>query len=402
MSSGLNLAIVVQRYGEGVVGGSEEHCRSIAQRLAEKHRVTVLTSRARDYVTWKPEFRAGQSKDGPVLVRRFNNRRRRKARWFEINEMMLSEDILPEEEEEWFRENGPRTPGLLEYLERHGDEFDAVFFWTFRYYPSYFGLPVVADRAILVPTAEDDPAIRLGSLREYFGLPKGCLFLTPEERDLVSARVDTLPPPSEVIGSGLHPAAGEPADAESILARFGIEGPYALYLGRVDLNKGCASMFWNYLKYVASTESPIPLVVAGRAVMEIPKSPHIRALGYVSDEERETLLNRARLLVMPSPYESLSIALLEAWNHSRPALVNGRCKVLRGQVVRANGGLYYDNPDEFVETLGYLVENPDTADQLGRQGLEYVEKSYRWPVVMKKVEDFLQQLVANGQKDQRV
>lgn len=401
MTSGLNLAIVVQRYGEGVVGGSEEHCRSIAQRLAEKHKVTVLTSRARDYVTWKPEFRAGQSKDGPVLVRRFNNRRRRKARWFEINEMMLSEDILPEEEEEWFRQSGPRTPGLLEYLERHGDEFDVVLFWTFRYFPSYFGLPVVADRAILVPTAEDDPAIRLVSLRKFFGLPRGFLFLTPEERDLVSGRVDTVPPPSEVIGSGLHPAASEPTDAESTLARLGIEGPYALYLGRVDPNKGCATMFWNYLKYVASTESPVPLVVAGRAVMEIPKSPHVQAVGYVSDEDRETLLNRARLLIMPSPYESLSIALLEAWNHSRPALVNGRCKVLRGQVVRANGGLYYDNPDEFVETLRYLVENPLTADQLGRQGLEYVERNYRWPVVMKKVEDFLQQIMADGMKDSR-
>ncbi len=396
MDKGLNLAVVVQRYGEGVVGGSEEHCRAIAERLAEKHRVTVLTSRARDYVSWKPECKAGESREGPVLVRRFSNRRRRRTRWFEINEMMLSEDILPEEEETWFRENGPRTPGLLEYLETHGGDYDAVFFWTYRYFPSYFGLPLVADRAILVPTAEDDPAIRLSSLRSFFALPRGYLFLTPEERDLVSGRVDGALAPSEVIGSGLDPVSEDVEDSAAILDRLGIEGAFALYIGRVDPNKGCAAMFWNYLRYLSATKSPIPLVVAGRSVMDIPQSSYIHALGYVSDEEREALLSRARLLIMPSPYESLSIALLEAWNHARPALVNGRCKVLKGQVRRANGGLYYENPDEFVETLSYLVENPETAQALGRQGLHYVEQNYRWPVVMQKVEDFLQQTVAGG------
>src|SRR4026208_1244865 len=49
---------------------------------------------------------------------------------------------------------------------------------------------------------------------------------------------------------------------------------------------------------------------------------------------------------MPSPFESLSMVLLAAWNHGLPALVNARCKVLRGQVERANGGLYYANTTE--------------------------------------------------------
>lgn len=394
MDRALQLAVVVQRYGEGVVGGSEEHCRAIAERLAEKHRVTVLTSRARDYVTWRPELAVGKSRDGRVEVHRFRNRRRRRARWFEINEMMLSEDIYPSEEDEWFRENGPRTPALLDYLRRHGTDFDLVLFWTYRYFPSFFGLPLVAERAILVPTAEDDPAVRLTKLGKFFSLPRGYLFLTPEERDLVAGRVDGDLPPWEIIGSGLEPAAPDSDSAADLLARRGVDGPFALYLGRVDLNKGCASMFWNYLRYASSAESPIPLVVAGRAVMEIPASPNIRALGFVSDSEREALLQRARVLIMPSPYESLSIALLEGWNHARPALVNGRCKVLKGQVQRANGGLYYENPDEFVATLRFLVEEPETAARLGRQGLEYVERNYRWPVVMQKVERFLQRMAS--------
>ncbi len=47
----------------------------------------------------------------------------------------------------------------------------------------------------------------------------------------------------------------------------------------------------------------------------------------------------ASVLLVPSPFESLSLVLLEAWNHAVPALVNGRCSVLKGQARRANGAL---------------------------------------------------------------
>jgi len=125
--------------------------------------------------------------------------------------------------------------------------------------------------------------------------------------------------------------------------------------------------------------------------MPIPEHPLVRPLGFVSEELRETLLTHARVLVMPSPFESLSMVLLEAWNHARPALVNARCKVLRGQVERADGGLYYGNAVEFVATLDYLIDHPAEARQLGRQGLAYVEGEYRWPTVMQKVEAVLRE-----------
>jgi glycosyltransferase involved in cell wall biosynthesis len=94
---------------------------------------------------------------------------------------------------------------------------------------------------------------------------------------------------------------------------------------------------------------------------------------------------------MPSPFESLSMVLLEAWNHGLPALVNARCKVLRGQVLRADGGLYYGSTTEFIAALDYLLERPEAARALGRQGLAYVDREYRWPIVMEKIERLLAQ-----------
>ena len=46
---------------------------------------------------------------------------------------------------------------------------------------------------------------------------------------------------------------------------------------------------------------------------------------------------------MPSYFESLSMVALEAWALGRPVVANGKCDVLRGQAVRSNAGLYYEN-----------------------------------------------------------
>ena len=62
--------------------------------------------------------------------------------------------------------------------------------------------------------------------------------------------------------------------------------------------------------------------------------------------------------------------------------MNGRCQVLKGQALRANGALYYHDYDEFARALEYLLGRPEIARELGRQGLDYVEREYRWPHVM--------------------
>jgi glycosyltransferase involved in cell wall biosynthesis len=73
----------------------------------------------------------------------------------------------------------------------------------------------------------------------------------------------------------------------------------------------------------------------------------------------------------------------------RPALVNGRCAVMRGQVQRARGGLYYSSYEEFAETLAWLLSHPREADALGRAGRAYYEANYSWPVIMAKYERLL-------------
>lgn len=382
----MRLAFVVQRYGASIAGGSEAHCRELAQRLGPAHDITVLTTCATDYLTWANALPAGVSTDGPVRVIRFPVRRpRRMKRFADISDEVFDGGAPRERQEEWFRENGPDAPGLLEYLSADRTTFDLVVFWTFRYAPSYFGVPIVQERAVLVPTAEDDPAITLEVLEEYFQKPRGYLFLTPEEEALVSARAGRRLEPAATIGVGLEPAI---AAGRGVLARYDIPSEYVLYLGRVDRNKGCQTLFEYFEDYAVSPDAAT-LVLAGPLTLQVPRHPRIKALGYVPDETRRALLTHARLLVVPSRYESLSIALLEAWNHAVPALVNRDCRVLRGQVERANGGVSYRSSSEFREGLEYLLCRPDARDAFGRQGLAYVDREYRWPIVLGRVESLL-------------
>jgi glycosyltransferase involved in cell wall biosynthesis len=348
----------------------------------------VLTTRARDYVTWANAYPEGHSRVNGVDVIRFPVRRPRRLKVFaDLSDEVFETRSGPDQQEAWFRENGPDVPALLDHLRGRGADYDLVLFWSYRYYTSYFGLPLVAQRAVLVPTAEEDPAIGLDVLEHYFQKPAGFLFLTPEEEALVSRRAGRPLVPAAIIGSGLEPAPPRPG--RTTLDALGLPATFVLYVGRIDRNKGCQTLFEYFIEHADEGGADTTLVLAGPAKIPVPAHPRIRALGFVDEAVRDALLAHARALVVPSPYESLSIALLEAWNHGVPALVNGDCRVLQGQVRRANGGLYYRSAKEFSAALTWLLACEDEARTLGAQGLTYVNREYRWPIVMERTERLL-------------
>lgn len=390
----MKLACVVHRYGIDIAGGSEAHCRHVAEHLATRHDVTILTTTARDHISWRNEHAPGSTTVGPLRVERFPVVRQRSLhRFADASELAFSGVATEHDQEDWFRENGPDSPELVEYLRTRGREYDAVLCWAFRYAEVYFGLPHIADRAILVPTAEDDPVIRMSVLAPFFSLPAGYIFLTPEEQELVE-RQTTLKVPSCVIGSGLDPVD----TARSVnLRALGVREPFVLYLGRIDPNKGCADLLQHFMRFTAEHPGSVQLVMAGPASMPLPEHPDVRYLGFVDGPTRDSLLSQAVLLAMPSRYESLSLVLLEAWNHALAAIVNGNCAVLKGQALRSNGALYYRNYDEFARCLNLLLDRRDVARELGQQGLAYVNREYRWPTVLEKIDALLTTVTKNRQ-----
>jgi glycosyltransferase involved in cell wall biosynthesis len=391
----VKVAFVVQRYGTEIVGGAELHCRWVAEHLAERHEVEVLTTTATDYLTWRNTLEAGRSEVNGVSVRRFPVARERDIERFDpvANKVCFSEHT-DEEERRWAEEHGPVCPGLLAYLREHEREYDALIFFSYRYWTTYFGLQVAPHKSILVPTAEHDRVLYLRLFRPFYRLPAAIAFNSPEERILIERITGNENLPGEVVGTGINRPSAVPV--EEVAPRLDLLGDYLVYVGRIEPEKGCAVMIDHFLRWQRETRANVTLALFGRSTMSFSENAHVRLMGVVPDGEKLAAIARSRALVMPSRHESLSMVVLEAWMMGRPVLVNGDCEVLRGQVLRADGGLYYRRYEEFAAALDLLMGEPALADRLGRQGGEYFEENYAWERIVEKYERLLAMATRGG------
>jgi glycosyltransferase involved in cell wall biosynthesis len=379
----VKIAVVVQRYGAEINGGAELHARYVAERLSRHATVEVLTTCAKDYISWKNEWPAGEETIRKVKVRRFPVSRprdtddfgRRSAAVFDHTHS-LSDELS------WLDSEGPRSPALISHLKKVANDFDFFLFFSARYYHAWHGARAVPGKAILVPTAERDAAVGLSMFGPLFRGVRAIMYNSLEERALIQGVSANQAVPGVVVGVGSE--IPERTQPWKFRKKFNLKRPFAIYIGRIDENKGCKTMFEYFDRYTREFPRGLDLVLVGNAVLKVPTHPRIRALGFLSDEDKFDALAAADLLIMPSPYESLSMVALEAWALGKPVLANGACDVLRGQVVRSNGGLYYDSYDEFAESMFALEGSGPIGAILGRQGREFFRRHYTWPVIEKK------------------
>ena len=387
----MKLAIVVQRYGLEISGGAELHARYIAEHLSKHADVRVLATCARDYVTWRNELPAGRDTVNGVPVERFPVARERDPHGFGTHSArVFRSNHSVNDELRWLDSQGPLSPALVAAVRRLPRDVDYVVFFSVRYYQSFHGARSVADRAVLVPTAERDPVLGLAIFRSVFRGVRGIMYNSFEERAVIQALAANHHIPGVVVGVGSE----IPRDVDPIRFRrkFGIESPFVIYVGRIDENKGCPELFDYFTRYVAGVSRPLLLVLIGTAVSEIPQHARILHLGHISDQDKFDAMAAADVLVMPSHYESLSMVVLEAWALGRPVLANARCDVLLGQCLRSNAGLYYEDSIEFAAALDRILADPPLAARLGANGRDYYQRHYAWPVIERKYMDMFGRL----------
>jgi glycosyltransferase involved in cell wall biosynthesis len=387
----VKLAVAVQRYGADINGGAELHARYIAERLSRHADVEVVTTCARDYVTWRNELPPGTEHVNGVAVRRFPVKHERVPRDFgRHSERVFNQPHSVRDELAWLESEGPASPAMVDYLTR--TPFDYVILFSYRYYHAWHGARRLAGRSVLVPTAERDPAIALEIFRPVFRGVRAVMYNSPEEQAMIQAVAGNAAVPGVVVGVGSD--VPERCDPARFRRKFGVTRPFAIYIGRIDENKGCKELFEHYQRYAAVFPRGVDLVLVGSAKMPIPAHPRIHHLGFLSDEDKFDALAASDLLIMPSYFESLSMVALEAWALGRPVLANGRCDVLKGQCIRSNAGLYYERFEEFVEAMYALESNGPLHAKLGQNGRDYFRRHYAWPVIERKYMDMLQRLQA--------
>src|SRR3954469_22590923 len=110
----MKIAVVVQRYGADINGGAELHARYIAEHLARHAEVRVLTTCARDYVTWRNELPAGHDTVNGIPVERFRVRRERDTQDFGRRSARVFTTVHSLQDElAWLASEGPACPALV-------------------------------------------------------------------------------------------------------------------------------------------------------------------------------------------------------------------------------------------------------------------------------------------------
>lgn len=403
------------RYGNEVNGGAELLCRLITERMSRHWDVEVLTTCALDYMSWRNEYPPGIESLNGVTVRRFPNDAERivsrfnrcyefLAKRYKWRRLLTSQIEVAFDyvlglvfwrwvERLWMYLQGPRSSALTRFLAENRTMYDACIFFTYCYATTYDNIPLVRDKAFILPAAHDDPCFYFDLFKRPFKLARGLIYSTPEERALVERRfpfVSKLPHCISGIGVDAPPVS----DPDSFRRKFGINGPYIIYVGRIEPAKGCVELFDFFQRYVSDTGGTLQLVLMGKAMMNIPAHPRILPLGFVSETDKYDGLSGAECLIMPSPYESLSIVLLEAWMSNIPVLVTAACRVLKAQTTRADGGLSYSSYDEFKAGLNTIISDRDRAKIMATSGRAYTEKTYTWS----KIENDYLSLITKSEK----
>jgi glycosyltransferase involved in cell wall biosynthesis len=384
-----SVAIVVQRYGANILGGAEAHARQIAERLVSAFGwdVHVYTTTAEDYLSWSRHYPPGCEILGGVTVHRFDVAMSRHMGLFKVFTHLLS--LVPERarsgslaarlrrfaEYVWLVLQGPYCPSLIAGLRRDARAYQRVFFFTYLYYPTVVGVPLLRDKAVLIPTSHDEAPFHWDICRGAFSGAPLIFANTQAEKELIQANLPAAADPRIVtVGLGVDRARSSPQAAGSAW-KHELPRRYVLYLGRISLGKGVGDLLSDFQMYLQTADSNLGLVLAGirEADVPAPADSRIRMLGFVSDEQKDSLLENAACLVNPSPLESLSMVVLEALAAGIPILVNGRCDVLRAYAdTLPSVFAYFDGPG-FAEQLAKI-----SSIDWQRQSKSCLEESRQW------------------------
>jgi len=379
----MKVAFVVQRYGREVMGGSELHCRLLAERLADRgYDCTVYTTTARDYVTWENVYPEGETILNGVVIRRYPVERPRDIASFnKFSDWIFFNPHTREDELRWMDEQGPFSPELVEAVRAAEDEHDRFVFMTYLYYNTYWGLQTIKKPKILVPTAHDEPALYLGIMKEVFDRPAAFMFNTEAEKAMLGRYFSFAGKYQETVGVGTDIPEGPMATPFD--AAYADLEPYLLYAGRIEPGKGCAELFDAFLR-VSPRLPELNLVLVGNLLMPLPAHPRLHYRGFVSPEEKNAAMARAAATIHPSRLESLCMAALESMAAKTPILVQAATDPLKQHCLAGNGGLFYANAEEFGLAAEILVRDRRLRAILGRNGRDYVRRNYSWDRVLEK------------------
>lgn len=162
---------------------------------------------------------------------------------------------------------------------------------------------------------------------------------------------------------------------------------YVFSVGRMVKEKGFETII-EAAKIAKEKGMTIYFIIAGKGPMleryrkmvtEQELNHYITFIGYISEIERNSLLQRCEVTVFPSLYEPFGIVALEAMILARPTIVSNTGG-LKGIVNHKQTGLLMipGDANSLLENIKWLQQNPQEGIEMGKKSRQMVVSLYGW------------------------
>lgn len=390
------IGFVTPWYGKNIPGGAEMELRGIVSHLQEAGvELEVLATCVKEFGSdWNVDYyKPGTEEVDNITVRRFPVRKRDTEAFDTVNYKLMNHLTVTPEEEEIFLREMVNSSALYQFMKERRNDYDLFVFIPYMFGTTYYGLQVCPQKSVLISCFHDESYIYLKSFKKLFGRIKGIIFLSEPEQKLANKVFDLSNVRQEVLGAGVDSEyTGHPEDFRK---KYKADYPFLMYAGRKDSGKNVHTLIACFREYKKRNHNDLKLLLFGGGQIEIPKdaADDIKDMGYVPIQDKFDAYAAATLLCQPSKNESFSLVIMESWLCMRPVLVHGGCPVTKNFAVESKGGLYFNNYYEFEGCVNYYLQHKDTADQMGKNGHDYVTQHFVWPVIVRRYTEFLKQCI---------
>jgi glycogen(starch) synthase len=228
---------------------------------------------------------------------------------------------------------------------------------------------------------------------------------TVEEERLVREVLPVLPPVVRIPPG--HTPLPPPAADDAMRRALGLDGPYALFVGRLASNKGLEGLVDAFVP-LSRHYPTATLVLVGEdggmrarveaRIRERGLTGRVRLTGHLVDEAVLSAAFRgARFVVLPSEYEAFGLVLLEALGHGR-CVIASRVGGIPEVLDDGKAGCLVPPGDvpALGEAMLRLWDDESERDRLGAYGLAEVVPRYSWDRVTDEIRALFQTVVSGS------
>ncbi len=391
------IGFVAPWYGENIPGGAEMELRGLVHHLQDAGvEVEVLTTCVKDFMcNWNDNFhKPGDYVEAGISVKRFKVKRGNHDIFGRINNKLLHNVVISPAEEKLFMEESVRSVELENYIRTHEADYSLFVYIPYMFGTTYYGVLACPEKAVVIPCLHDENYAYMKVMKHCFEQVRGMVFNAKPENILAHKLYDLSKVNCITMGLGMDTKIT--AEAKRFQEKYKITQPFILYAGRKDKTKNVHQLIQYFERYKAENKNQLQLVMIGPGELEIPGSIKdcVHDLGFVPIQDKYDAYAAASILCQPSKNESFSIVIMESWLFERPVMVSGECAVTANFAEESNGGFYFNDYYQFEAQVNYLLDNTDVATQMGKQGREYVMKSFAWDVIVEKYMKFFRKCVS--------